>query len=43
MRAVKKQIQDMELEIEQIRHENGKRREVVSKKEIAIMEKAKKN
>lgn len=43
MRAVKKQIQDMELEIDQIRRENGKRREGITKKEIAIMEKAKKN
>jgi hypothetical protein len=33
----------LELEIDNIRRDHGKRRENISKKELALMEKAKKN
>lgn len=43
MRAVRKQIEDLEFEIDRARRENGRRREVISKKEIGVMERAKKS
>lgn len=40
---MRKQIEDLELEIDRVRRENGRRREVISKKEIGVMERAKKS
>lgn len=43
IRSLKKHIHDLELEIDNIRRDHAKRRENISKKELALMEKAKKN
>ena len=43
IRSLKNHINDLELEIDNIRRDHGKRRENISKKELALMEKAKKN